>query len=145
MSNQSFDPMKKSLNNLRDSFNRLVEDGLTLATGAQALPVDVYETETTVVVKAGPIVGIQPEKLDVSIVGDKLTVKGETVPDNDVPETAYVRHERKFGPFSRTLTLPRPVKADQATASLKDGMLTITLPKIEEAGPKVINVTPVDS
>ncbi len=145
MSNQNFDPMKKSLNQLKDSFNRLVEDGLSIASGAQVLPVDVYETETTVVVKAGPLLGIQPEKLDVSIVGDKLTIKGETTPDNDVPETAYVRRERKFGPFSRTVMIPRPVKADQAAASLKDGMLTITLPKIEEPGPKVINVTPVDS
>ena len=145
MSNQNFDPMKKSLNQLRDSFNRLVEDGLSLASGAQALPVDVYETETTIVVKAGPLLGVQPEKLDVSIVGDKLTIKGETQAENEIPDTAYVRRERKFGPFSRTVTIPRPVKADQAAASLKDGMLTITLPKIEEPGPKVINVTPVDS
>ncbi len=145
MSNQGFDPMKKGLNTLRDSFNRLVEDGMSLASGAQLIPVDVYETETTVVVKAGPILGIQPDKLDVSMVGDKLTIKGETRSDSDVPETAYVRRERKFGPFSRVVTIPRAVKADQATASLKDGMLTITLPKLEEPGPKVINVTPVDT
>ena len=145
MSNQGFDPMKKSLNNLRESFNRLVEDGLSLASGAQLMPVDIYETETTIVVKAGPIVGAQPDNFDVSIVGDKLTIKGETRPDLDVPETAFVRRERKFGPFSRTVTIPRPVKADQAAANFKDNMLTITLPKIEEPGPKVINVTPVDS
>ena len=145
MSNQNFDPMKKSLNQLRDSFNRLVEDGISIASGAQVLPLDVYETETSIVVKAGPLLGIQPDKLDVSIVGDKLTVKGETKADDDVPEAAYIRRERKFGPFSRTVAIPRLVKADQAAASLKDGMLTITLPKLEEPGPKVINVTPVDS
>jgi HSP20 family protein len=144
MSNQNFDPMK-SLNNLRDSLNRLFEDGMSLVSGSATLPVDVYETETTVVVKAGPVVGVEPENIDVSIVGDKLTIKGETKPDDSLPEEAYLRRERRFGAFSRTVTIPRPVKADQAAASFKNGMLIITLPKIEEPGPKVINVKPVDS
>jgi len=144
MSNQNFDPMK-SLNNLRDSLNRLVEDGMSLVSGSATLPVDVYETDTTVVVKAGPVVGVEPENIDVSIVGDKLTIKGETKSDDSLPEEAYLRRERRFGAFSRTVTIPRPVKADQAAASFKNGMLIITLPKIEEPGPKVINVKPVDS
>jgi HSP20 family protein len=144
MSNQNFDPMK-SLNSLRDSLNRLVEDGMSLVSGSSTLPVDVYETDTTVVVKAGPVVGVEPENIDVSIVGDKLTIKGETKPDDSTPEEAYLRRERRFGTFSRTVTIPRPVKADQAAASFKGSMLIITLPKIEEPGPKVINVKPVDS
>ncbi len=166
MSNQNFDP-KKSLNSLRSTLNnrlnRLMEDGRELANnvannaqvlannaqsitgGAQVLPVDVYETDTHVVVKAGPLIGVQPEKIDVSIVGDKLTIRGEIVPDND-PQTAnYLRRERRVGPFTRTVAIPRPVKAEEAGASFKDGMLTIMLPKIEEPGPKVINVKPVDS
>ncbi len=166
MSNQNFDP-KKSLNSLRSTlnstFNRLVEDGRELANnvannaqalannaqsitgGTQVLPVDVYETDSHVVVKAGPLVGIQPEKIDESISGDKLTIRGEILPDKD-PQTAnYLRRERRVGPFTRTVTIPRPVKAEEAGAIFKDGMLTIMLPKIEEPGPKVINVKPVDS
>ncbi len=166
MSNQNFDP-KKSLNSLRSTLNsrlnRLMEDGRELANNvannaqalannaqsiagsAQVLPVDVYETDTHVVVKAGPLVGIQPEKIDVSIAGDKLTIKGEIMPDNDPQTATYLRRERRIGPFTRTVTIPRPVKAEEAGASFKDGMLTIMLPKIEEPGPKVINVKPVDS
>jgi HSP20 family protein len=159
MSNQNFDP-RKSLNIIRDSLgstlNRLVEDGRTLASNvasnaqsltssAQILPVDVFETDTSVIVKAGPLIGVQPEKIDVSVVGDKLTIKGEISPDDGVQSEAYLRRERRFGPFSRTVTIPRPVQADQAEASFKDNILTIVLPKIEEPGPKVINVKPVDS
>jgi len=55
MANQGFDPIK-GINILRDSVNRLIEDGLTIASGAPLLPVDVYETETAVIVKAGPVV-----------------------------------------------------------------------------------------
>lgn len=144
MSNQNFDPIK-GLNSLKDSFNKLLEDGLSLANGSQLLPVDIYETDTSVVIKAGPVVGVQPENIDVAVTGDKLTIKGEIKPDTDVQEGSYLRRERKFGAFSRTVTLPRPVKADQAAAVFKDSILTITLPKVEDATPKIINVKPVDS
>ncbi|MCC7452317.1 MAG: Hsp20/alpha crystallin family protein, partial [Anaerolineae bacterium] len=82
---------------------------------------------------------------DVSVVSDKLTIKGEIKADSDVEDDKYLKRERKYGHFSRTVIIPRPVKADQASASFKDGILTITLPKIEEQHPKVINITPVDS
>ena len=144
MTNQNFDPMK-ALGTIRESLNKLIGDGVQMATGAQILPVDVYETDTTVVVKAGPMVGLKPEDIDVSVVGDKLTIRGEIKPDSEVEEDKYLKRERKYGPFSRTVIIPRPVKADQASASFKDGILTITLPKIEEQHPKVINITPVDS
>ena len=83
--------------------------------------------------------------LRLELVGDKLTIKGEIMSETD-PQTAnYLRRERRVGPFTRTVTIPRPVKAEEAGASFKDGILTIMLPKVEEAGPKVINVKPVDS
>ena len=144
MSNQGFDPLK-SLNQFRDQVSRLIEDGISVATGAQLVPVDVYETDTSVIVKAGPIPGVQPENIDVSLVGDTLTIKGETRSEEEVDAESYLRRERKFGTFTRAVTIPRPVKADQAVASFKNGMLTITLPKTEEPQPKVINVKPVDS
>jgi len=144
MANQGFDPIK-GINILRDSVNRLIEDGLTIASGAPLLPVDVYETETAVIVKAGPVVGVKPEHIDVSLVGDTLTIKGESVPEDQVGEESYLRRERKFGTFTRSVQIPRPVKADQAAANYKDGILTITLPKTEGPQPKVINVQPIDS
>jgi len=144
MSNQGFDPLK-SLGSLRDSVSRLIEDGLAVAGGTQLLPVDVYETETTVVVKAGPIVGVKPENIDVSFVGETLTIKGEVTPEEVVEAESYLRRERKYGSFTRSIAIPRPVKADQANASFKDSILTIVLPKLEEPEPRVINVKPVDS
>ena len=144
MSNQGFDPLK-SLNQFRDQVSRLIEDGISVATGSQLVPVDVYETDTSVIVKAGPIPGTQPENIDVSLVGDTLTIKGETRSEEDVNAESYLRRERKFGTFTRAVSIPRPVKADQAVANFKNGMLTITLPKTEEPQPKVINVKPVDS
>ena len=97
MANENFDPMK-ALGTIRDSLNKLIGDGVQIATGAQILPVDVYETDTTVVIKAGPVVGLKPEDIDVSVVGDKLTIKGEIKPDSDVEEDKYLKRERKYGP-----------------------------------------------
>jgi len=135
----------KAINNIRDSVNRVLEDGLTIVTGTQLLPVDVYETDTSIVVKAGPIVGVKPEEIDVAMVGDTLTIKGEVAPDGQSEGVQYHRRERKFGSFTRSVVIPRPVKADQAAANFKDSILTITLPKTEEEQPRVINVKPVDS
>jgi HSP20 family protein len=144
MSNQGFDPLK-SLNTIRDSVSRIIEDGLSLATGSQVLPVDVYETDTSVIVKAGPVVGVKPENIDVSLVGDTLTIKGESTQEETVNQESYLRRERRFGTFTRSVIIPRAVKADQAAASYKDGILTITLPKSEDPQPRVINVKPIDS
>jgi HSP20 family protein len=146
MSNDNLEPLKKQLNNMIDSVSRFIEGGLSnAAAGTGSLPVDVYETDTHVIVKAGPIQGVQPEDIDVSITGENLTIKGESKPDDGTPEGTVLRRERKFGSFSRTIKIPRPVKGDQAEADFKAGILTITLPKVEEAQPKIINVKPVDN
>jgi HSP20 family protein len=147
MSNQQFnqnDPLKS----LRDSVNKMLDDGLSAINNAinstlSAVPVDIYETETAVIVKVGPLVGIDPNAIDVSITGDNLTIKG--VIQDDEPNQTVLRRERKLGPFSRTVKIPRPVRGDQAEADYKNSMLTIQLPKVEEPQPKVINVRQVDS
>lgn len=145
--NQNFDPIK-ILNTLRDSANKIMEEGIGVVSniaGAPILPVDILETETAVIIKAGPLLGIKPEAIDVSITANSLTIKGETQPDAPGDGQNVLRRERKFGPFSRTVTIPRPVKADQGAAEFKDGILTITLPKIEEPQPKIINVKTTDT
>jgi HSP20 family molecular chaperone IbpA len=79
---QNPDPLKNlsaGLNSLRDSLGRLVESAVS---GLQSLPIDIVETETAIIVKAGPLVGVRPENLDVSITADSLTIKGETRPDD---------------------------------------------------------------
>lgn len=144
MSSQSFDPLR-SINNLRESVSRFIEDGLSAVGGGHSLPVDIYETENAVVVKAGPLFGIEPEGIDVSVTADTLTIKGETKPDEDIAPESYLRRERKFGAFSRSVKIPRAIHADQAVADFKNCILTITLPKVEDTDPKVINVRPANS
>jgi HSP20 family protein len=143
---QTPDPLKNlsaGLNSLRDSLGRLVENAVS---SLQSLPIDIVETETAIIVKAGPLVGVRPENLDVSITADSLTIKGETRPDDQGMEGSgsYLRRERKFGAFSRTVKIPRPIKVDQSQADFKGGMLTITLPKVENVQPKVISIRSVD-
>lgn len=136
---QGFDPLK-SLSNIRDTVARIFEDSLSAVSGSLALPIDIYETETSVIIKAGPLSGIEPEGIDVSFTGDTLTIHGETKPDTNLPDSAYIRRERRFGTFSRTLKITQPIKPDQAEADFRDGTLIITLPKTEQPEPKVINV-----
>ena len=137
--NDGFDPVRGLLG-LRDSVNQIVQGGLSAVSGAQTLALDIYETEQAVIVKSVPILGAQPETIDVSITGDNLTIKGETRPDESIPAESYLRRERRYGPFSRTVNIPRPVKPDAAIADFKDGVLTITIPKADDARPRTINI-----
>ncbi len=103
------------------------------------LPVDVYETEDSVVVEAA-CPGIKPEDVDISITGDTLTIKGETKFEEKVERENYIRQERRCGSFCRAVTLPGGLENDKAEADFEDGVLTITFPKSEEMKPKRIKV-----
>jgi HSP20 family protein len=142
MSTNRFDPMKE-FSNFRDQVSKVLED--TFSVGNTSVPVDVYETEDTLVLLSGALLGLRPDSLDISIKdGITLTVEGETVPPTDVPDAQYIKRERKFGRFSRTVTLPVRVIAEQAKANYKDGVVRITLPKAERTSPKVVKVTPLE-
>ncbi len=133
---------------LRDAVNRLFEDSfiqpsawpLPLEGSAWSMPTDVIETKDNIVVKV-TAPGIKPEDIDISAVGDTLTIKGEVKSEEHVEEGSYIRKERRFGSFHRTLTLPTTVASDKARAEFENGVLTLTLPKAEEAKPKSIKVT----
>lgn len=135
----------KITSNIRDSVSRIVEDTVSAFGGTQLLPVDIYETETAIIIVAGPLSGIDPEAIDVSVVGEMLIIKGETKFDlSEIPEENFLKRERRFGQFARSIKLTRPVKADQADAEFKDNLLKISLPKVEQPEPKVINIRSVD-
>lgn len=102
-------------------------------------PIDLYETGNEVVVKA-VLPGIKPEEVDISVQGDALTIKGETRHDEETKEGNWYRREIRYGSFSRVIPLPVRVSSDKADAKFKDGMLTVTLPKAEEAVAKTIKV-----
>jgi HSP20 family protein len=104
-----------------------------------ALPLDVYATESELVIKAS-VPGIDPEQIEVTLEGDCLTIKGERKEEQEIKRESYVRQERYYGTFFRQVTLPENMRGGDATASYENGVLTITVPKAEEAKPRQIKV-----
>ncbi|MGD1996317.1 MAG: Hsp20/alpha crystallin family protein [Anaerolineae bacterium] len=134
----------RELMSLREAMDRLFEEsvvrpGRLALVRAEALAVDMYETDDALIVKSA-VPGVRPEDLDITISGDTLTIKGETKAEEEVREEDYVRRELRYGSFSRSLSLPLPIVADEAQAEFKEGILTLTLPKAEEIRPRSIKV-----
>ncbi len=103
------------------------------------LTIDVYQTENDVVIKS-TIAGVKPEDLDVAINNDMITIKGERKNEEVVENENYYYQECYWGSFSRSVVLPVDVIADKAEASLKNGILTIRLPKADTTKAKKIQV-----
>lgn len=103
------------------------------------LTIDVYQTETDVVIKS-TIAGVKPEDLDVSINNDMLTIRGERKNDEQVPEGNYYYQECYWGTFSRSVILPIDVMSDKIEASMKNGILTVRMPKADSNRTKKIQV-----
>lgn len=101
---------------------------------------DIYEEKDNVVVEA-PLVGIDPEKVDVSIENNILTIKGESEKKSEVDDKNYYRKEVRWGSFYRSVALPTKVDGDKAAATYDNGVLTIRIPKAEEVKPKTIKIT----
>lgn len=107
------------------------------ARGAPSL--DVYEDEDAVVVKA-ELPGMAREGIEVALTGETLTIKGEKKREEEVEERDYHRHERSYGAFVRSVSLPCGVKGDEAGATFRDGVLEVHLPKTEAAKKRSISV-----
>jgi HSP20 family protein len=103
----------------------------------ELLPVDAYSTPEEIVILAS-VPGLNPEDVDITIEGETLTIRGETKPA--ATDADYVIQERRYGPFSRTLTLNVPVQAEKADAVFENGVLKLTVPKAEEVKPRQIKV-----
>ena len=141
MTGSRFNP-RKEVANIRDQVNKILED--TFSSGGSGVALDIYETEEAIVVVTAPLPGLLQETVDISITDGQLTIEGETQNPLDIEENAYLRQERKFGSFSRTVTHPAQINAEETRATLTDQILTITIPKMEEAAPRVIKVKPVE-
>lgn len=127
---------------MRDALDRLFDErfrGGSEWNTATTPAIDMYQTDKDVVVHAS-LPGVKPEDVDISILGDTLTVKGEMKSEQNVDRDNYYYQERRYGTFSRTLTLPMAVEADKAEAKFDNGVLTLTLPKSEQAKAKRIEV-----
>ncbi len=104
------------------------------------LAVDVYQTKDTVVIKA-PIAGVRPDDIDVAISEDVVTIRGDRKDEKAVEKEHYYVQECFWGSFSRSVILPTSTIADKAVASLKDGVLTIEIPKVVQNKVKKIKVS----
>ena len=106
------------------------------------LAVDVYQSKDMIVVKA-PIAGVKPEDIDVAISEDVVTIRGDRKDEFAVEKDNYYVQECFWGSFSRSVILPTSTVAEKADASLKDGVLTIQIPKVvQEDKVKKIKVKP---
>jgi HSP20 family protein len=136
----------RDLVSLREAMDRLFEEsfvrpreGILTPAGVNTLAVDMYETPEEVVVRTA-LPGVDPADIDVSVVGDTLTIKGETKSEREEEGTNYIRRERRYGSFSRSLAIPTNVVADKAVADFSKGILTLRLPKADEVKPKRIEI-----
>jgi HSP20 family protein len=102
--------------------------------------VDIIDRDDEVVVRAG-LPGFKKEDIEISVSGNLLTISGETGSEEKEEQDDYYRSEISHGAFSRTLALPVEVDESKAKASMKDGMLELTLPKIERARRRTITIS----
>lgn len=133
----------RELMEMRRDWDRLFDDNffrpVWSGNGNLSPMVDLYQTTDEVHVKAA-MPGVKAEDVDIQVNGDMLTIKAEVKHEEERKDATYHVHEQRYQSYARSLTLPTAVKADKAQADVKDGILHITLPKAEEAKPKVITV-----
>jgi HSP20 family protein len=111
-----------------------------VATGPEFVPrFDVKETKDAYVIK-GDLPGVKEEELDVSLNGNLLTISGKREEDRREEGDAYYAMERSYGGFARSFTMPESVDGNSVTADLKNGVLTVRIPKKPEAQPKRIAI-----
>jgi HSP20 family protein len=103
------------------------------------LALDVVENKDEFIVKAS-IPGIKPEDIDVSYSDGVLSIQGEMKSENEKEEEQYHLRERRYGTFSRSISLPSHIKGDQIEANYENGVLMLHLPKAEEMKPKRIPI-----
>ncbi|MBI5045537.1 MAG: Hsp20/alpha crystallin family protein [Candidatus Niyogibacteria bacterium] len=95
------------------------------------LTVDVFQTPEEIIIQS-TIAGVKPEDLDISITQDMVTIKGTRRKDFETKEDNYYYHELYWGKFARSILISEEIDADEAEATIKNGLLTIRLPKIDK-------------
>ncbi|MDQ3693471.1 MAG: Hsp20/alpha crystallin family protein [Chloroflexota bacterium] len=145
MSSSRWDPLGDIVS-LREAMNNLLEESFVrprpgVPGAAAGLAVDVHETADTFVVIAS-VPGVPAADVDITVLGDTLRIRGERRDDREESgeNGRWLIRERRFGAFERSVALPSAVKSGEANADFKDGVLTVTLPKAEEAKPRSIPV-----
>lgn len=125
-----------------DDMDKMMESMLPAVRGNQfgfTPAVDMYEDKDNIIIET-QLGGIDPEKVDISIENNVLSIKGESEKKSEVEDKNYYRKEIRRGSFYRSIPLPTKVDGDQASAVNEDGILKITVPKAAEIKPKTIKI-----
>ncbi len=137
---------RRDLLTTQDRFNRLLNETFSQVFGdegvsarAWAPAVDIFETVDNLVLKA-ELPGVDPKDVELRVEDSTLYLKGQRNFEHEVKEENYHRLERSYGSFSRTFAMPSGIDAGRVKAEYKDGLLTLTMPKREEAKPKTIKI-----
>lgn len=143
-----FDPFE-DVTRLQREMNRLFDDsarGASRTGGTEqaslrgwAPAVDIYEDHNEIIVKA-ELPGVKQDDIDIQVSGDTLTLRGERRFEDTQKKDNYVRVERAYGTFQRSFTIGVPIQSDRVTATYKDGVLEMHLPKSEEVKPKKVQI-----
>lgn len=135
----------REMRRIHDMLDRVMDDswgGSTQWYEGMA-PIDVYQTDDEIVVEA-VMPGVSPDDIDISVTGDTLTLRGnvqiEREDSNGDSQRRYHVRERRYTSFARSITLPSSVDADKAQAEFENGILSLHIPKAEEAKPRQITV-----
>lgn len=130
---------------MREAMERLFDDRLfrplwmSEEERLAAPALDVFTTPEAVIAKAA-LPGVQPEDVDISITDELVTISGTFKDEKETEEKGYVHKELNRGEFRRSFAVPTALKAEEAKAVFKDGLLTLTIPRAEEAKPKHVKV-----
>jgi HSP20 family protein len=128
--------MQREMNRLFDSYSS--SSGRTRrAPGYPAM--NIWTKDDGLVITA-EVPGVSPDDIDISVVGETLTLSGQRNPDELDEESRYHRQERGYGNFNRSIQLPFPVQVEEVEAEFKDGVLSISMPRAEEDKPRKIVV-----
>jgi HSP20 family protein len=133
------------LSDLHEEFNRLFNEPFERtarafgALNAWAPPVDIYEDKNSLILRV-EVPGLKKEDIDISLHENVLTISGERKNEKKYEGARTSREERFFGRFMRSMKLHKPVDPNQVKAQYEDGILTVTLPKAEEAKPRQIEI-----
>jgi HSP20 family protein len=136
-----WDPFR-DLMSIQSELNRLfgrTYAGEPATAGAWVPPLDIFETEDRFVVSVD-LPGVDPKQVDVSVEDSTLTIRGERGFTSEADEDSCHRVERRYGSFVRSLSLPQTADAARIEASFDKGVLTIEVPKAEQAKPRKIQV-----
>ncbi len=136
----------REIASLQQGINRLFEDVFSQSgdydsetMGAWRPPVDIIDTEAAIVIFV-EIPGVEKKAVAIEVKENVLAISGERTVDDAVGKGSYMRSERVFGKFARSFALPAMIPTDKITASFKDGVLKITIPKPEQEQPRKVSI-----